>query len=229
MQFALPRILSVNAGFVDAAAYLALKGLFTAHVTGNFVTLGAALVLGTSGALAKLLALPVFCVVVLLARLSSHGLRARALPVMSTLLAAQLALTILGAALATWFGPFASADGSAAVVTGMILVAAMAIQNAAHRVHLASSPPSTIMTATSTQIMMDLGDVIHGLAPEKARATKERLSHMTVSVFAFAAGCTLGALFYARLGVLCFWAPPALVLGALSMRKALIEADLHHR
>jgi uncharacterized membrane protein YoaK (UPF0700 family) len=45
-----------------------LQGLFTAHVTGNFVTLGASLVLGTSGALAKLLALPVFCAVVIAAR-----------------------------------------------------------------------------------------------------------------------------------------------------------------
>jgi len=56
MQMALPRVLSVNAGFMDAAGFLALKGLFTAHVTGNFVTLGASLVTGTSGALAKLLA-----------------------------------------------------------------------------------------------------------------------------------------------------------------------------
>src|SRR6266446_3769562 len=149
MQRGLPRILSVNAGFMDTAAFLALKGLFTAHVTGNFVTLGASLVLGTSGALAKLLALPVFCIVVILARLSSYGLRARSLPVMSTLLAVQLALMILGAVLATLFGPFANADGYAALVTGMTLVAAMAIQNAAHRVHLASSPPSTIMTGTT--------------------------------------------------------------------------------
>jgi uncharacterized membrane protein YoaK (UPF0700 family) len=50
---AVPRILSVNAGFMDTAAYLSLKGLFTAHVTGNFVTLGAALVSGASGALAR--------------------------------------------------------------------------------------------------------------------------------------------------------------------------------
>ena len=226
MQFALPRILSVNAGFLDAAAFLALKGLFTAHVTGNFVTLGAALVLGTSGALAKLLALPVFCVVVLLARLASYGLRARSLPVMSTLLAAQLALMILGAVLATLFGPFASADGYVALVTGMTLVAAMAIQNAAHRVHLPSAPPSTIMTATTTQIMIDLGDAMHGLAPEKATATRGRLTQMTVSVLAFAVGCTLGALLYAWLSVLCFWVPPALVLGALSMRKALAAADM---
>jgi uncharacterized membrane protein YoaK (UPF0700 family) len=227
MQLLLPRLLSVNAGFIDAAAYLALKGLFAAHVTGNFVTLGAALVLGTSGALAKVLALPVFCIIVLLARLASHSLRARSLPVMSTLLAAQLALMILGATLATLFGPFANADGYVALATGMILVAAMAIQNAAHRVHLASAPPSTIMTGTTTQIMLDLGDLIHGLAPEKARATRHRLSRMTLSVVAFALGCTLGALLYAWLSVLCLWVPPALIVTALAMRQALADADVH--
>jgi uncharacterized membrane protein YoaK (UPF0700 family) len=40
---AMPILLSVNAGYVDTAGYLALQGLFTAHVTGNFVTLGASL------------------------------------------------------------------------------------------------------------------------------------------------------------------------------------------
>src|SRR4051794_31144571 len=50
----LPLLLSLNAGFVDTAGFLALQGLFTAHVTGNFVTLGASLVFGTSGAVAKL-------------------------------------------------------------------------------------------------------------------------------------------------------------------------------
>ena len=40
-------------------SYRALQGLFTAHVTGNFVTICAALVFGTSGIIAKLLALPV--------------------------------------------------------------------------------------------------------------------------------------------------------------------------
>ena len=67
-RLTLPLLLSLNAGFVDTAGFLALQGLFTAHVTGNFVTLGASLVLGTSGAVAKLLALPVFCVVVMAVR-----------------------------------------------------------------------------------------------------------------------------------------------------------------
>jgi uncharacterized membrane protein YoaK (UPF0700 family) len=40
-------LLSFNGGFVDTAGFMGLQGLFTAHVTGNFVTLGAALVFGT--------------------------------------------------------------------------------------------------------------------------------------------------------------------------------------
>ncbi len=67
-NFKSEHVLSFNAGFVDTAGFLALQGLFTAHVTGNFVTLGAALALGTSGVIAKLLALPVFCAVVIAAR-----------------------------------------------------------------------------------------------------------------------------------------------------------------
>lgn len=42
MQLNLTKILSFNAGYVDTASFLALHGLFAAHVTGNFVTLGAA-------------------------------------------------------------------------------------------------------------------------------------------------------------------------------------------
>lgn len=73
----LPLVLSLTPGYVDTSGFLALQGLFTAHVTGNFVTLGAALALGSSGAIAKLLALPVFCAVVigmrlLTSTLSSH-------------------------------------------------------------------------------------------------------------------------------------------------------------
>jgi len=56
----LPALLSLNAGYVDTASYLALQGLFTRSRDGQFVTLGASLALGTSGAVAKLLALPTF-------------------------------------------------------------------------------------------------------------------------------------------------------------------------
>jgi uncharacterized membrane protein YoaK (UPF0700 family) len=66
-RLAIPGLLSFNAGFVDTAGFAALQGFFTAHVTGNFVTLGAALVFGAHGIIAKLVALPEFILVVAVA------------------------------------------------------------------------------------------------------------------------------------------------------------------
>ena len=105
---AIPILLSVTAGYVDTAGYLALQGLFTAHVTGNFVTLGASLVSGTSGALAKLLALPTFCIVILVTRWASYGLPRRGLPILRTMLSLKVLLLATAAALAIHFGPFPS-------------------------------------------------------------------------------------------------------------------------
>lgn len=109
MKPTLPQLMSLNGGFIDTAGFLALHGLFTAHVTGNFVTIGAALVHGTSGAITKLLALPVFCAMVILARLVSYGLPALGLPVLRTMLAAKAVLLLAGGVLAIRFGPLPTA------------------------------------------------------------------------------------------------------------------------
>ena len=143
MKPTLSNVLSVNGGYVDTAGFLALHGLFTTHVTGNFVTLGAALVLGTSGAVTKLLALPMFCIMVIATRLLSLALANTKLPVLRTVLAFNVALLLAGGLLAVYLGPFNNGDGLPALVTGMTLVSAMAIQNAIHRIHMSASPPST--------------------------------------------------------------------------------------
>jgi uncharacterized membrane protein YoaK (UPF0700 family) len=212
----LPLVLSLNAGFVDTAGFLALQGLFTAHVTGNFVTLGASLVLGTSGALAKLLALPVFCIVVIASRWFGTLLSHRAKHPFVPLLVIKVLLLAVGAALAIHFGPFHNGDAWQAILTGMVLVAAMAIQNAVHRVHLASFPPSTLMTGTTTQIMLDIADRIYPRAG--AAAPSSRLIQMSINVVVFATGCGVAALLYARFGVWCFIVPPVVAVVSLVVR-----------
>ena len=130
-------LLGFNAGYVDTAGFLALHGLFTAHVTGNFVTLAASLVHGTNGALAKLSALPVFCVLVVLSRLSRS---------VDLLMGTKIVLLAAAALIMIAYGPFPDSDAALPFSAGMLMVAAMAIQNAVQRMHLTNVPPSTLMT-----------------------------------------------------------------------------------
>jgi uncharacterized membrane protein YoaK (UPF0700 family) len=210
----LPLLLSLNAGYVDTAGFLALQGLFTAHVTGNFVTLGASLALGTSGALAKLLALPMFCAVVIAVRLLNTVLSNRHWPALEVLIALKVLLLIIGAALAIQFGPFHDVGSPPAVASGMVLVGAMAIQNAFHRFYLGSAPPSTLMTGTTTQVMIDLADRIY---PPKGTESQSgaRLVQMSTNILFFAIGCGAAALLYNRIGVKCFLVPP--IVGSLQL------------
>jgi uncharacterized membrane protein YoaK (UPF0700 family) len=214
MRATLPVLLSLNAGYVDTAGFLALQGLFTAHVTGNFVTLGASLVLGTSGALTKLLALPIFCAVVIAARLLDTALSNRQRPAFEVLVALEVLLLFTGSALAIRFGPFHDLGSWQAVLSGMVLVGAMAIQNAFHRVHLASVPPSTIMTGTTTQVMIDLADRIY--APNRTESQAgARLVQMSTNILFFAIGCGAAAALYSHFGIMCFVVPP--IVGILQL------------
>src|ERR1700751_1924648 len=110
-------LLSFNGGFVDTAGFLGLQGLFTAHVTGNFVTLAATLVSGTHGIVAKLLALPEFVIVIVAARLLGAALRARRQPARPVLLIAKVLCLLAFFFLAVAFGPFPDSDTQAALCT----------------------------------------------------------------------------------------------------------------
>ncbi|KGS30122.1 YoaK family protein [Burkholderia pseudomallei] len=210
----LPSLLTFNGGYVDTAGFLALQGLFTAHVTGNFVTLGATLVAGSTGAIAKLLALPVFCGVVLAAGVARRlMLRAHA-PALKILLGVQWLLLVAGAALAIRLGPFANGDAWPAIATGMALVMAMAIQNAVHRLHLPDALPTTLMTGTVTQLMLHLSERIAGDAVP-VRGSPARLANMAWTVVTFALGCAAAALAYLLGGAWAFALSPVLIAFAL--------------
>jgi uncharacterized membrane protein YoaK (UPF0700 family) len=202
-----PTLLSFNGGYVDTVGYLSLQGLFTAHVTGNFVTIGAALVFGTSGVIAKLLALPVFCIVIIATRLVSFKLPPR-WPVFETMLTLKLLLLLLAAVLAIAMGPFTNGDSGPAIILGMTLVSAMAIQNVVNRIHLGAAPPTTIMTGTTTQIMIDIADVLRGAPGAAPDAVRSRLRRMCVAVASFAAGAAAGAALFHLIGSWCFALPP---------------------
>ena len=208
-------LLGFNVGYVDTAGFLALHGLFTAHVTGNFVTLGAALIHGSAGAISKLAALPVFCAMVVLARWASNGLVARGKSPVHTLIGVKVILLALAAWLMVAYGPFEDADVPAAFTAGMLMVGAMALQNAIHRMHLGQMPPSTLMTGNTTQVMIELADLLRGVEGDALAGVKARLKKMLPAIFVFALGCALAALAYVWVGMWCFVLPP--VVAALSL------------
>jgi uncharacterized membrane protein YoaK (UPF0700 family) len=211
------------AGMLIPQGYLALQGLFTAHVIGNFVTIGAALVFGTSGVVAKLLALPVFCMVIMVTRLVSSNVPAR-WPVFETTLTLQLLLLLVAAVLAITMGPFTNSDGAPAVIMGMTLVSAMALQNSANRIHLAAAPPTTIMTGTTTQIMIDIADVIRGTQGPARDAILARMRRMCVAVASFAVGAAAGAFLFHAIGSWCFALPPVVALFSRITAKSSVTA-----
>jgi len=207
-------LLSFNGGFVDTAGFLGLQGLFTAHVTGNFVTLGAALVFGTHGVIAKLLALPEFILVIALARLAGAALAAHGLPALRLLLVGKVVLLLAFFVLAVTLGPFPDTDVPAGLLTGFAGVAAMAIQNGVQRVHLASLPPSTLMTGNTTQAVLDAVDLLRGVKADQAAAVRARLGRTLASILYFAAGCGSAAGLYLWVGLWCLAVP--LAVGAAS-------------
>src|SRR6202007_1852252 len=163
-------LLSFNGGFVDTAGFLGLQGLFTSHVTGNFVTLGATLLMGTHGVLAKILALPEFVIVVSLARLVGSALRTRGTVALRALLGAEVSLLIAFFVLAVTLGPFPDSDAPAALLTGFAAVAATALQSGVQRVHLAQLPPTTLMTGNTTQVVLDAVDLMAGRGGDRTAA-----------------------------------------------------------
>jgi uncharacterized membrane protein YoaK (UPF0700 family) len=211
-------LLSFNGGFVDTASFLGLQGLFAAHVTGNFVTLGAALVFGTHGVIAKLVALPEFAAMIALAHVVGRLLAKQPPRALRVLLGAEAVLLVAFFVLAVTLGPFADSDTPAALLTGFMGIGAMAVQNAVHRVHFGALPPSTIMTGNTTQAVLDAVDLLWGGSPEQAPVIRSRLGRLITALLYFAAGCAIAALLYAWLGFWCL-AVPVIVGAATALTR----------
>jgi uncharacterized membrane protein YoaK (UPF0700 family) len=209
IKLIVPVLLTFNGGFVDTAGFLGLQGLFTAHVTGNFVTLAATLVMGTHGVIAKLLALPEFAIIVAFARVAGSAMRARGLPALSILLVAKVFFLLAFFVLAVASGPFPDSDAPAALLAGFAGVAAMAVQNAVQRVHFASFPPTTLMTGNTTQVVLDAVDLISGPAHDDAPAVRARFERTLRGIVWFAAGCAAAAVLYYWAGFWCLIVPVA--------------------
>src|SRR6266481_6356384 len=187
----LPALLSTTAGAVDVIGFLALGGLFTAHITGNLVVLAAHYITGRFGEIAPLLSVPMFMVVLGIVTLTfvrkPIWIARRALLVLQAVMLA--AFLCFGAG----FGPFENPDSGMAVFVGMLGVASMAIQNALVRLALPGAPSTAVMTTNVAQITVDLARLVRGHGKQTELPRVRRRADLTaVSVLGFAVGLALG-------------------------------------
>lgn len=197
------------AGFVDTCGFVALFGLFTAHVTGNFVLIGAALASPRPGTLAKLLAFPVFILAVAATQAFLHRCQRKGRDPARAVLLGQALFLALFLGLGVWASPIRNADAPLTILIGMLGVAAMAIQNVASRTVFAGHAPTTVMTGNVTQTVMDAVEVAYGA---DAASAKARLQKMLPPVLGFTIGAIAGGLGFATIGFWCLALPLSAIL-----------------
>jgi uncharacterized membrane protein YoaK (UPF0700 family) len=218
----LPTVLSTTAGAVDVIGFLALGGLFTAHITGNVVIVAAHYVTGGFSQIGPLLAVPVFMAVMGLVTLASSGIaRAGTMP-LRPLLLLQTALLAGFLLLGVGFGRFADADSSMAVLAGMLGVAAMATQNVLVKLALKDTPSTAVMTTNITQLTVDLATLVRSGGDPGELAKVRRRARMTFAcVIGFVAGCAAGAALEVRFGLWALTLP--VLLSALAVPLGRVE------
>jgi uncharacterized membrane protein YoaK (UPF0700 family) len=217
----LPAFLSTTAGAVDVIGFLALGGLFTAHITGNVVVVAVHFVLGCFGEVAPLLAVPVFVAVLGLVTLASvavekagHSPRRELLVLHAALLAGCLGLGV-------GFGPFANADRPMAVLVGMLAVAAMATQSALVRLALPGAPSTAVMTTNITQLIVDLATLAWGRGkPDDLARAWRRAGVTLLCVVGFVAGCAAGAALEMYYGLWALALPVVLAAAAVPLGES---------
>ena len=217
-------LLSAVAGYVDTAGFLALFGLFTAHVTGNFVTAGAALARrAPEGVIARLAMIPIFMLSVAATTLIARALRHRGKEPLAPLLGLMTVALAAFLTAGTSLGTFAdSPDAWAVVLVGGTGAFAMGIQNALMHESLGHLAPTTTMTSNLTQLTIDLVQVARPAeldAESRAKGcaeAKQRLIKFGIPVGAFVGGAALGAWLTGAFGLKSI-ALPALVAGALTL------------
>jgi uncharacterized membrane protein YoaK (UPF0700 family) len=211
--------LSATAGACDIIAFLALGGLFVAHITGNLVVLAAHYVTGGFSQMGPLLSVPVFVIVLALVTGFFGGKEPRT--VIPRLLILHWVLVLGFLVLGAAFGPFTSPESLIAICCGMLGVASMATQNAMVKLDLPGFPSTAVLTTNTVQLTIDLATLLRDKAPPDELARARRRARITLPPIAgFAAGCTAGAILELHFGLWALILPAgtaglALLLGVL--------------
>jgi len=209
----LPTLLSVIAGMVDVIGFLSL-GIFTAHVTGNIVVIGALIVHHNQVHPAQVLAIPVFILAVAFTWLIAKASGMRGTGLMRTLLLTQFLLITCLLIFSVITKPSADPHGLMATIAAMIAVTAMGCQFALLRLTLPVAPSTAVMTGNLTNAVLGLVDLSSRTKP-LMESDRRRVTGSLHLIVGFFLGCILATTALLYLGDWA-WSLPA-VLAALAV------------
>jgi uncharacterized membrane protein YoaK (UPF0700 family) len=210
----LPGVLSLTAGSMDVIGFLGLGGLFTAHITGNLVIFAAHVVTGEAAQWAAILSVPVFMLVLCLARLSAGGFETIGHDSLRPLLLLQFLFLSGALIICVAAGPDIDPNAPIATVAGMLAVSAMAVQNALVQVSLHGVPATAVITTNIARFTTDVGTIL--LGARRDEVARERADRLWPSIAGFIIGCCVGAVCEARFGLRALALPAGLALLALA-------------
>jgi len=197
-------------GYVDTLGFIGLFGLFTAHVTGNFVLLGASLADPANiPSLLKILAFPAFIIGIAAARLLVASCERRGVDAHRPSYLLQLVLLIGFMACGMLSEPVARDMSALAMAAGLLGTAAMGAHSAASKLLLAHLAPTSMMTGNVTQLVIDTVDQLRGAGDA---ATTARCSKFFWPLFGFAVGCAAGAFLFLAFGFVALAVPVAILV-----------------
>lgn len=211
-------VLSTVAGYVDTAGFLALYGLFTAHVTGDLITAAATVATGPHlGAWVKLAMIPVFMLTVALMTLFARAIHRRGAATVAPLLGLMTLALALFCAAGHFLMPYArNANAWGVAAIGGAGVVAMGIQNALMRGALRSFSQTTLMTGNLTQVTIDVVEVLFPTERAARREAVRNVRKSGIPLLGFMAGAALGAWLTKRYGLLSI-ALPTVVVAILAL------------
>jgi uncharacterized membrane protein YoaK (UPF0700 family) len=215
MQLALPveqRALSLSvvltlvAGFCDAATFVAADELFSAHVTGNFIVFAYDVVRRADAhAWLKLVSFPVFLLSIVVGRWIARRSANR-----YALLVVEGSL-LLSSGLVEWIFRWQRAAPGLSSLIAMTIVFALGLQNTFGRLFSKETyGPTTVMTGNVTQAILDVTELL--AAPKTETARLATVKNQTVIIAGFLVGCLLGALGGRQLGLGIVAVPGAILL-----------------
>jgi len=189
----LPPLLSLIAGMVDLTGFLNLGNVFTAHITGNLVVVGALIVRAGRVNLAQILAIPVFILAVTATWLLAHASGTHGLRLLRQLLWVQFLLLTGVFIFSAITKPSAAPHGVMADIAAMLAVSAMACQFALLRLALPGAPSTAVMTGNLTNAVLSGMNTL-SQRRTSAAADAARLNASLLLLIAFFGGCVAAAM-----------------------------------